>query len=636
MSDDNLKNIKVSYRGMNKSLGEAFNLFHDPELIYQVIQNHVEELENGTSIEIENPNTEREVIIRSKVNVFQLAMQYIESFGIYFLSYLKGRENFINDLINIKPKEVKKFFKHLCEETENEYLSDFGIEDDYRDLLEYWLGYRFLNKDDEKLCRSIPWEKFGADDIDELIDLSIDAFDNDIRQIGKFYLYFDKIYNAIKHGDRVIIGASSDISVSSEGEEIELLKDMNFIGFICKEKGDPLIVLLPIKKLLNESLITAEKVRRLFSHIKQVSKIPIHEEEGDIDMKISFIRYTSAKKDNIEWLQGTANNAVVILPKIGRLGDLKINQPSGTFAGRIEIEGDTIVIHTERDGETSPEYPVKITFDYKGPDGLSTKFLGKLDYSFRPTEVDVTDFYEMLQMQKHLDEGDIRKIHIVDEKNNRKFESKPPMRTSSSVGISTEEKSIETFANEEYIEFLSLLERITGIRIPVPLDLSKEQKKMIKNGIDQGTSNLNQKEVEKIVEKLNELGNDRIFTLVLAERITPEGEVIDQEQLGIIQGDFSIRVFPKNLEDDEGPIDITPGKAARFRASIGRCEVEYEDLVNIIKDNLEGIRDLIEKMFEITKPQIESGNETSLYFSYDSQEFGFWATYNTLRIEMIG
>lgn len=105
------------------------DLTHDPDILYYYILDAKEKL--NSEIEIDADGKEDEVLVHAKVETFQSVMQYVEAFSIYYLAYIKGREDLIEYLISTQPKEIKTLYEKLRHDREEEYLDDY-----------YLLGYQ--------------------------------------------------------------------------------------------------------------------------------------------------------------------------------------------------------------------------------------------------------------------------------------------------------------------------------------------------------------------------------------------------------------------------------------------------------------------------------------------------------------
>lgn len=193
MTDESMEGVKFSPGSETRTAGEFVNTTHDPDILYYYIQDAHEKAKTG--IDIDAKGKEEKVRIHSQIEVFQSSIQYVEAFGIYLLSYIKGREDLIENLIQTRPKQLRLFFESLQNGTENEFFQRHDIDKDYRDTLEKLFGYAFFD--------NIEDDEASEEKVEDAIDQSIDVLDTNIRRIGEFYLYFQEVYNAVKHGNRV-------------------------------------------------------------------------------------------------------------------------------------------------------------------------------------------------------------------------------------------------------------------------------------------------------------------------------------------------------------------------------------------------------------------------------------------------
>lgn len=632
MSDNGLGNIDFNPEGVSATPDEAVDLFHDPDLAYYAIQSAAA-IDDDLDIEIDEDVAVEEVVIREKVNVFQLVMQYTEAFGIYFLSYLKGREELLTDLIDTDPRDVKRFFESLDAGTENAFLDDEGIDEDYREVLEYWFGYRFIDSDGEQedVHEAIDWEEFSVDTVDDLVQQSIDVLQSDLRQIAAFYLRFGDVYNAVKHGDRVIIGAESEISVEAEGEVLDRFDETDFVGFICKDDNEPFLVTLPVEHLFDDALIIAGKVRRLFNYSKEVSEALIQEDAAEAGLSITFLeRNDDGGDDGNEWAKGSTDGGVMIVPKTDELQRLIADRPTGTFACRLEVDGDTLVVRTVRDDERSAEYPVKITAQHEGAVGLSSQWQMGTTFTFDPSEIDVVQYAELLDLKRQQQEETVDSVRIVDEDLDLTFESE------GFTGLNGEQ--VPTFVDEEYVAFLALAQEITQQRIPTPLHLSEEQEEVLDEAVERNTSNMSREEVVDIISRLEELGQDRVFTAIWVELVTPEQDLLTREQVLQFPDSLSFEATVDNPEDypeiDGDTIEIEAGVDCQIQGTLRGRPVSFPVLIRQLDADPDSLYDIFAFLDEQREAQTDSLRPT-LYVEYDTNEHGFWNTENLVRLQVV-
>jgi len=631
MSEDTLSKIDLSAHGESTTPSEAMDFFHNPDIAYYAIQ-AAAEIDGDFDVDIEGDVSEEEIRIRGKINVFQLVMQFAEAFGIYYLSYLKGREDLMKDLVTTRPKGVKRFFEAVQDGTEDEYLEKLGIEEQHEELMKYWFGYRFVEEDDRELEEVVNWEAFTAETVEELVEESVATLERDIRRIAGFYLQFEGIYNAVKHGDRVIIGAESEVSIAGEdGEQLDQFDDENFVGFVCREENDPFLVTLPIDYLYEDALLNASNIRQIFNYCKEVSESLIKEDDEDTELTVTFLeRRENSEQEGTEWVKGSTEGGAMILPRTEELQNAVENPPSGTYYGRMELDGDILVIRTERGDEPSDEYPIEVTIRHGGSVRLSSDIRTDTQFSYNPSEIDVVQHAELFDIRDQLRGEGISQMRMV-------FVDEDVSVTSADfMGIDPDK--IPTFVDSEYVRFLSLLQQISQRTIPTPLHLSEEQEALIVDNLGE-TSDMSQDEICELVHQLEKAGSDRAITAVWAELVTPAKEILARKQVLTFNGYYE---FSATVADDEAipqlkddRIEVAPGNDTNLRLALRGYPVTYLGLVQQLENKEDTV---IDELFDIFRRQNTSENSNAaptLYIEYNTNEYGFWSSENLFRLQVI-
>lgn len=613
MTDDPLEGVEFSSGSETRTAGEFVDTTHDPDLLYYYIQDAYEKVEAGIDINAEGK--EEEVSIHSQIEVFQSSIQYVEAFGIYLLSYIKGREDLVENLIQIRPKQLRSFFEGLQNGTEDEFFQRHDIDEDYRDTLERLFGYAFIG--------NIEDDEVSEEEVEEAIDQSIDVLDANIRRIGEFYLYFHEVYNAVKHGNRALPQAENSFTLSQGGDEKTSVNlDMEFVVFICKNhQGQPYLVTIPIEYLINHSLQIVEKVHRVFKYLKRVSNAATTEEPVDL----SFFKFKESDDDpEQEWLTATHQSGVIILPKIEELEELQ--EPMElTFPARIEVDHRTLYIRTRFDEEPSDEYPFLITILQKGLVGLSPQPILGLDFDINIEELDVVQYHELLKLEELELEGDgVDEIIAYDEQADEEIDTGRP----EDLGYEpAEEKPLP----KEDIEQLALLQKISGERIPVPLPftVAKKQGEVIERCLE---SDLTRDDAIDAVEELREIGEINHMTTVYMEEVLPTGQTVRSEVVGQFPGaisfdelEFETEEGRENFEEEWGDPGITLG------FNVTGYDGGPDDLIEFLQNDVSNLERVLA---QLDVPQDES-KLASLRIEYELGESGFWYTENTLWFKFL-
>jgi len=608
MTDDFMEGVEFSSGSETRTAGEFVDRTHDSDLLYYYIQDAYEKAEGG--VDIDANGKEEKVRIHSQIEVFQSSIQYVEAFGIYLLSYIKGREDFIENLIQTRPNQLRSFFESLNNGTEDEFFYRHGINEDYEDTLKRLFGYVFID--------NIEDGKISEQEVKEAIDQSIDVLDANIRRIGEFYLYFHEIYNAVKHGNRVLPQAENSFTLNrANKEELSVDLDMEFVVFICKnDQGQPYLVIIPIEYLIDHSLQIVEKVHRVFNYLKQVSNAATTDEPIDL----SFFKFEETDDDpEQEWLTATHQSGVIILPKIEELEELQ--EPIElTFPARIEINHQTLYIKTRFDEKPSDEYPLLLTILQKGLVGLSPQPILGLDFNIDIGDLDVFQYHELLKLEKvELEKDGVDEIIVYDEQADEEIDTGQP----EDLGYEPPEEKPLT---KEKIEQLALLQKITEERIPVPLPftIAKKQAEVIERCLD---SDLTRDDAVDAVEELREIGEINHMTTVYVEEVLPTGQTVRSEVVGQYPGKISF--YDLEFETEEGRENFEeewgdPGSTLGFNVS--GYDGGFDDLIEFLQTDVSNLERVLSQ-FDV--PQKESGL-APLRIEYELGEPGFWYTENAL------
>jgi len=613
MTDNFLEGVEFSSGSETRTAGEFVDTTHDPDLLYYYIQDAYQKADAG--VDIDADGKEEEVRIHSQIEVFQSSIQYVEAFGIYLLSYIKGREDLIENLIQTRPKQLRSFFESLKEGTENEFFHRHGINEDYQDTLKRLFGYVFID--------NIGDDEVSEEEVKEAIDQSIDVLDANIRRIGEFYLYFHEVYNAVKHGNRALPQAENSFTLSrGNEEETSVDLDMDFVVFICKnDKGQPYLVTIPIEYLIDHSLQIVEKVHRVFNYLKRVSNAATNEEPVDL----SFFKFKETDDGpEQEWLTATHQSGVIILPKIEELEELQ--EPNElTFPARIEVNHRTLYIKTRFDEEPSDEYPLLITILQKGLVGLSPQPILGLDFDIDIDDLDVSQYHELLKLEEvELEEDGIDEIIVYDEQADEEIDTGHP----EDLGY---EPAEERPLPKEEIEQLALLQKISGGRIPVPLPftVAKRQGEVIERCLD---SDLTRDDAVDAVEELREIGEINHMTTVYVEEVLPTGQTVCSQTVGQYPGEISFDDL--EFETEEGRVNFEeewgdPGSTLGF--NVTGYDGRSDDLVEFLQEDVSNLERVLA---QLDVPQNES-ELAPLRIEYKLGESGFWYTENTLWFKFL-
>lgn len=617
MPDDFLGSIEFSEESEDRTPEEFIDLTHDPEILYYYILDAKEKLDAG--IEIDADGKENEVLVHAKVEIFQSVMQYVEAFSIYYLAYIKGREDLIRYLISTQPKEVKTFYEKLRHDREEEYLDEYDIDSDYRDLMETLFGYRFMSEEaDEEDLEQIDLEESSFDSIEELIEFSAETLDDRIRTVGEFYLDFGNAYNAVKHGNRAIPQTDGEFHISSDdNEDVGLGVDMEFVQFLCRHEGDAYITAIPIDHLLEHSLNIADTVHGLFTYLRKIAQAAI-DDEREFSVPL-FEPIESPGKPGRQWTRVWNQHSVIILPVTDEIAEwMAESEVSRTLACRLHAERNEMVIETENDEDITDGYPILATISQQGIVGLTPRPRVNLEMNLNLTDLDVQHYLDLLELKDATADGAITQTKLRDEAVGEEF-------ALGELETMMDLSSIEDPYDRELIEQLAILQTIMETRIPAPMGLISPQIEVIEDWMD---SDRERDDAEEAVEELQEIGDDLDSTLIFIDRVTPDEEVVEEQYVGMVPGRIDFEFGFKSEEDRESFEEVW-GPSQQFTVSAYGYSGTYEDLVSYLEENIDRVYEIIESV------GAGSGPIPDLRVQYTHGEQGFWRTEHTLRLQVI-
>lgn len=533
MSTDPFDNISFTTdSGQTVSNRDFIDLVHDPDILYYHIKDSYNKAQQDLTIETSGKDTE--VNIHANVEVFQSAIQYVEAFGIYLRAYIKGRENFIEYLIRTRPEHVEELYKAVSNDETDDWLTDNEITDDFDTVIREICGY--AHADIENVQRD--GENITQGELDEAIERSVEAITTEINRIGEFYTTFHPIYNAIKHGNRAIPQNNSSFELSPNNEDhssVTLDPDMNFVMFLCKnQNGSPYLTGLPIDYLMEHTLEIIERTHHLFKQIKSVSEATITDETFDLPF-YRPVEETSEDLEEettdspIEWITVQFASGIIILPRLPEL-ETCISEPlQRTSAARLEITSGDIMVSTDNTDTVSEEYPIKTITTQTGLVGLSPQPIHEFKISFTLDDLDAEQYLEILKLDDAATNDESLSITIIDNSSDTEFVLGTPEEFP--------QINVPEFLPREEIRQIAVLQTITQRRLPAPINLGDDQREVIQDIIDESPT---REEAVATVEELEHLGNEREITLFRVEKLTPDGELLEETTVGVSEGTIDL------------------------------------------------------------------------------------------------
>lgn len=613
MTDTPLDNLEFSSESESRTPAEFIDTIHDPDVLYHYINDAYEKTQQDLTVDAGDKTTD--VTIHAKVEVFQSAMQYAETFGIYLLAYIKGRENLIDHLIKTSPGDVETFFDHLQNGHIDDWIEDNDIDDDYQTVLETIFGYLYVDTVEHSEEGELTGEK-----LDTHITESTSVLNDELSTVGEFYTMFRDIYNAVKHGNRALPQTEGTFQVTpsnTNGETVSVDLDMNFVMFVCRNNnGNPYITTLPIDYLLEHTLMVVEKIHNLFTHLKTISHAVITEEPFDI----SFFTYTETSDNTNEdeavsdWVMGQHSSGILILPRTEETTALQSEPHEWTFAARLELDNNSLILRTCNNDTTTNEYPISVTMNQKGIVGLTPQPIIGLKINFTFGDLDALQYYELIQTKDLVKTGSLNDITIIDEQADKEF----PAGTLNDFPL----PEVEEFLDRTHIKQVALLEKITQRHIPAPLTVSDDQIDVIERAID---TDLTRDDALELVETLDQLGDDYEHTLITVEKHQPDGTVIDSEYIDAPPGTIGFEAttaegetYSEEIEEIRIPTKIT--------------NTTYDEMVAWLRNDPDALDELLAQIPEnFQTPSVAP----RVYIEYQQPEEAFWFRKHELIIQVL-
>jgi hypothetical protein len=235
--------------------------------------------------------------------------------------------------------------------------------------------------------------------------------------------------------------------------------------------------------------------------------------------------------------------------------------------------------------------------------------------TFTINDLDATQYYELLRLQDFLKDDSLAEITVHDDQTG----------TTYPVGIPEDFPlpNLEELLEEERMEQVALLQRITQRHIPVPLAVSKEQIEVIDEAIE---ADLERDNAFEVVDKLEEFGQSEQFTEIVVEKINSDGDVIESEYIDALPGTVNI-----SLTDNESGEQYDPEK---IRAPTRIMDATYEEIVESLKSDPDALDAILDQIPRSAVPELKN-TPSNLFVLYEENEPGFWFVKDELRIQVI-
>jgi len=539
MDEDEADNPTYSSPGFGRELNpsEYVDAAHDPDILYASIRNLVSKLETGLSIDTEI--AESKVLIREKVEVFQLTMQYAEAFGLYLLHQIHGDGALINNVTGTWPGDLRQDLYRV--------ISSRGLPDpfpdtsgkDVRGVLEKVFGYGLFTEVD-RIEREGQPQDLDPDEIETLFDESISLIHSWLQRIARFYIGFGDLYNAAKHGDRVLPQPLVTYTIgedpSSDTEEVEAGA---CAMFLCAgaSQTDYDFVMVPADWLVERSLDIARLVHKLFRHLKDLSHRRLREEE-ELTLP-AYAREPTEESTPPQWARLRTDNHVMIVPKSDALAGLAPDGPLVTsFRTKVSRRGNRLVLTSDLQEEPTRDYPFQAEVEIAsavGPRQLNIQGTIQTDLS----QLDVCQAKELKDIAD--EEEEITQLVL-------EVEGEDTTLVMDHYGT-VDFPDVAEDLGARRLDVLAILQRhIVREPIPMPTWCSQQQLDILDELVEEGTENLNKADLEDAAEQLQVLGRSNVTSLILIEFLSEEGTPTTVEVIGEVQRGLN---EPPNFPDSE-------------------------------------------------------------------------------------
>ncbi|MFC6838377.1 hypothetical protein [Halomarina ordinaria] len=539
---------------------DLFDISHDPELLHDYIQSlkqHSESTDDGSAVSIYR-----------KVSIFQQSMQYLEEFALYFTGYAQRRESFIQTLLT---GYGHSFYDHIEQGKTDTYLVEHDVEQNYTEVINRIFGYSqvdtFQRDDDEDYTGSIAGEEEEVKDekLAELIDVSVKSIKRRISKCANFYIRFSDIYNAVKHGTRVVPLPENEFRITLEtadGEEtIEPVED--YAMFLCKDElQQPYAVYHPIDVLSNHALSIVELIHEMFVPMKQVSEAQIH---GEDKFRTASFESAEGSGNTLSYATIWNRSSAFVLPA-DQAANYESAARSRDIAVNITQDGSTTEVRTELDDQPSDEYPVMTSLVVSGTSGLKPDYLLNFSGTIHFETLDVKQHWDLLKADERMRSGRYE-LNFVDD------------RSGDVVISDTLEEplfpDLPELLSDEISLLLFRLQMAAERRIPVPVKLNEEQEEILEGKVGES---LNSGGAETILSQLEDVDSSRYLNLFFVW-VDEDGDVSELEHV-TTQEDGSIRVMcyegSEDRDSGEGP-DSDQGEQMEL-SQVDTFEIGLSDL----------------------------------------------------------
>lgn len=506
---------------------DFINKIHNPDLLYLYIkQNYENKNIKETLIDVpENKKDSIESIF--KLEVFRATMQYVEEFAMYFLAYVDDYQNIGAKLVRTSTtSEVKSFFNDLMNGEADQFSRKKNESMNFKDLLMELFGYNFLLNSSEY--------SESKESYDNLISESINIIYNDLLIITDYYLKHLRLYNAVKHGNRVFPLIQKSVKLADEFVDND---EKNVIIAICKDddiaNAGPYTLSFPLEYIIDKSFRIAEKTNLLFRCLRKIVQNKLIKNE----IPISLFKLSTNNNPKKSYIKAIRNKNAMIIETPDDFNHNN-NLFNSVNAYKIILKGKDLFFHTKFEKNGSLKYPILLESGISMSSDLLPNMIKNIKFNSDYYDLNITQYLDIVKINELQEKDSIKKVVFVNDLNNTKivFDKNNHL------------KFPKIFLNPhmDILKFLSKIEKITGEYIPMPVFTSKKQELIIEKNLDK---KLSRKEALEMLINLKSDDLKIIATVISTKIMNFNGKEISSKSFDpiICNIDFNF----KNSEDEQ-------------------------------------------------------------------------------------
>lgn len=568
VSEDGFGSVDISSSQFGDDLdpSEFMELMKDPGIKLDVIRDLGKKADQGLAVDTDRDAAR--ILIRENLEVFQSTMQFAESFGIYLLSKVDPQRSYADCLVEVTPDVLKR---ELFDNLRTSELEDVSVVERGKTLgesVEWIFGYDLL---DEMALKAPPVPT--EEPFHHYKQPSLEAIQYWLADIARFYVLFEDIYNAVKHGGRVLPKPYTELVIGSESDSHEVEME-GYASFLCRRSGSDkrYLAILPVHWLRDYSLRIANIIGRLFIHARDCAET---RKEGSETFSLSFYSLEpSTENDSESWVWVQNPDHVMVLPRDEALAELTPKEPAqGRMAVRAASSDGGLRLETIGERDPSDEFPLVMGLEERPSENLYPEMRLRLDIRVAWAHTDVCQLVQLVEgVEAFKAGGDIR------------IEDLSEGRSMSLGGLDPSTLSLPSLPfGLERLEILCRLQRVSGNRIPFPSFPSSQQIEYIDELVERGTSSLNREQMRESLEHLRDMSQGS-FTNVRIRVVEANGTEIRAELVGQVPGSLGL----ENPEFEDEDVQENFENAWREPGTRMRTVIHPED--DDIQATLQGIR----------------------------------------------